>query len=244
MRASGRCSPPGPTPTVGAPPRTGRAPAACRPTRHGRRGTGSSSRRSTGRTRTRRRPPTACRPGRARPGSRRRAATDPTGPARPADSSVRWHGSGGTNNGRSSATRSLQDRHPALPADPLGDHRRRHLRELAQQLPDLPAPPRRPPTPSPPAHSAAARPNAAPSRTVLRATPKPASDRLDPHPLSPMQPTDLGPVLHADHPPHPLARIAPGFESQHFQWWTRPRGGQISTGDRGSVFSRRRHTPR
>ena len=37
--------------------------------------------------------------------------------------------------GAAPRTRSLQDRHPALPADPLGDHRRRHRRELAPAAP-------------------------------------------------------------------------------------------------------------
>ena len=58
-----------------------------------------------------------------------------------------------------------------------------------------------------------------------------------------MQPADLGPFLHVDHPSSP-ARIEPGFEFQHSKWWTREKGGQYSTVDRGSVFTRRRQTPR
>ena len=54
--------------------------------------------------------------------------------------------------------------------------------------------------------------------------PKPTGDRLDPHPLGPMQPTDLRPLLHVDHPPCLLARLEPGFEFHHIQWWTRQPG--------------------
>jgi hypothetical protein len=58
-----------------------------------------------------------------------------------------------------------------------------------------------------------------------------------------MKPPDLGPVLHADHPPHLLARIQPGFESHHLQWWTRPAEGQLSNVDRGR-FSAVADSPR
>ena len=59
----------------------------------------------------------------------------------------------------------------------------------------------------------------------------------DPHALGPMEPTDLGPLIHIDHPSCSLARIRPGFESVSLRWWTR-QVGQISSGDSGSVFSR------
>jgi hypothetical protein len=52
-----------------------------------------------------------------------------------------------------------------------------------------------------------------------------------------MQSTDLGPILHVDHALPPRLEIEPGSESKHPKWWTRPEGGQFSTGDRGSVFS-------
>jgi hypothetical protein len=35
--------------------------------------------------------------------------------------------------------------------------------------------------------------------------------------------------------------IGPGNEIQHYQWWTRQEGGQISSVDTGSVFRRCRH---
>src|SRR5262245_2344691 len=50
-------------------------------------------------------------------------------------------------------------------------------------------------------------------------------DRLDRHPLRQVQPPDLRPVLHRDHPPHPASR---------------ERRGQHSPVRRGSVFTRRR----
>ena len=130
-----------------------------------------------------------------------------------------------------------QDRDPPVPADALCDHRCRHLRELAQQPADLRF------------HRIDNRTVPGPliARWLIRAQrvahrvasdAQPTRDRLDPHPLSPMQTTDLGPVLHVNHPPHPLAGVQPGFEFHHNQWWTRPEGGQFSPGDRGSVFSR------
>src|SRR5262249_23647736 len=55
---------------------------------------------------------------------------------------------------------------------------------------------------------------------------QPLRDRLDRHSLRQIQPTDLRPVLHRDHPPHPASR---------------ERRGQYSPVRRGSVFTRRRH---
>jgi hypothetical protein len=52
-----------------------------------------------------------------------------------------------------------------------------------------------------------------------------------------MQPADLRPVLHVDHPSFSLARIRPESEFHHLQWWTRGKGGQFSGADRGSVFT-------
>jgi hypothetical protein len=130
--------------------------------------------------------------------------------------------------------------HPnrALPADPLRDHRRRHLWELAQQLAD------------PWLHRvddrALARPRIArrcvrtQGRThrVARQAQTPR-DRLDSQPLRSMKPTNLGPAVHVDHPPDLLARLEPGSEFHHCQWWTRPKEGQFSDAAKGSVFTRR-----
>ena len=136
---------------------------------------------------------------------------------------------------RSSATRSRSTRIESLPADALGDHRRRHVRELPQQLADLRldrvddrALPR------PLVARRRRRAQRRPHRVAGHA--QPAGDGLDAHPLGPVEPTDLGPVLHVDHPSCSLARIRPGSEFHHRQWWTRgggvsfrvPIGGQFS----------------
>ena len=55
----------------------------------------------------------------------------------------------------------------------------------------------------------------------------PTGDGLDPHPLRPMQPTDLRPLIHVDHSPCLLARLEPGFAFHHIQWWTRHRGSKF-----------------
>jgi hypothetical protein len=108
------------------------------------------------------------------------------------------------------------------PADPLGDHRGRHRRRLLQQLtnPWLHRIHHRPP------HRPRIRRRAIagqrPPDSVPR-DPQPPRDRLDRHPLRPVQPSDLSPVLHCHHPSQGHA------------------GGSFSAADRGSVFTRRRH---
>ncbi len=86
------------------------------------------------------------------------------------------------------------------PADPLRDHRRRHLRPLPQKRPDLrlvgighlaapgPLVLRRP-----------VRGQRRPHRVTGHA--QPPGDLLDGHALRPMQTANLGPVLHFQHPP-------------------------------------------
>ena len=113
------------------------------------------------------------------------------------------------------------------PADPLGDHRRRHRRKLPQQLQHrrfhrVDDRPRRRPL--------IARRTLSPQRCphrVARQT-EAAGDRLDPHPLRPMQPTDLSPLVHVDHSPCLLARLEPGSAFHHIQWWTRHRGSEFA----------------
>ena len=50
---------------------------------------------------------------------------------------MRWHGSGGRKSGRRSGHPVAQDGDAVLPADAFGDYRRRHSREVPQQLADL-----------------------------------------------------------------------------------------------------------
>src|SRR5215218_9341289 len=67
------------------------------------------------------------------------------------------------------------------------------------------------------------------------------ADLPDRQPLDESHPTDLGPLLHADHL-HLLATVNDDRTSLR----TQPdatRVGQISTGVGGPVFSRRRHLP-
>ena len=71
---------------------------------------------------------------------------------------------------------------------------------------------------------------------------QPSADRLDPHPLRPMQPTDLSPIIHVDHSPCLLARIEPGFAFHHIQWWTRHRGSRFGC-RLGVSFSAAADTP-
>src|SRR5579884_2953624 len=130
-----------------------------------------------------------------------------------------------------------QDRDPPIPADPFRDHRRRHRRELAQQLADLRLDRvhRRSRTLAFVTRWLIATQRLA--HRVARHVQAP-HDRFDAQPLRAMQPTDLGPVLHVDHAFPPRLASKPGSESQHSKWWTRPEGGQFSTGDKGSVFNR------
>jgi hypothetical protein len=116
----------------------------------------------------------------------------------------------------------------ALPADPLGDHRGRHRRPGAQQLADLrldrvhDRPTRRPLVPrrrlgrQRPPHG-------------VPGNPRHPGDYLDRHPLGPVQPADLRPVLHAQHPASSPARLEPGS-----------RKGSVFDCREGSVFTRRR----
>jgi hypothetical protein len=103
----------------------------------------------------------------------------------------------------------LEHRQRAGPADPLGDHRGRHRRSRSQQLPDVwlgRAHDR------PTSHPLVARRPLGRQGSldgVLGAAPSPG-DLLDRHPLGPMQPADLRPVLHARHPRFLPARLEPG----------------------------------
>jgi hypothetical protein len=123
----------------------------------------------------------------------------------------------------------LEHRQRPGPADPLGDHRGRHRRPRLEQLSDArldrihdrpathpPLIPRRPISGQRPLHG------------VLR-DPHHPRDRLDRHPLSPVQPADLGPILHAQHLAPSPARLEPGSAR-----------GQLSSVVWGSVFTRRR----
>ena len=135
-----------------------------------------------------------------------------------------------------------QDRDPTLPADPLRDHRRRHRRELAPttrgsrgSTASTAEPVRRP---------LIARRLIATQRVAHRVPRRPRADAaialmLNPSArcsrrISAQSSTSITPF-------NPRLDIEPGFEFQHSKWWTRPEGGQFSTGDRGSVFSRWRH---
>ena len=113
----------------------------------------------------------------------------------------------------------LQHRHRVGPADPLGDHRRRHVRPLPEQLVqswlhriDDRAPGR---------PLVAGRPSGGDRRLdrVLR-DPEQPGDRLDRHRLRSVQPSDLRPVLHPQHPLPPRLGWSQGYR-------------------RGSVFKRR-----
>ena len=136
-----------------------------------------------------------------------------------------------------------QHRHPPLPTDPFRDHRRGHLRAPRQQLPDLRLD--RINNRTPPG-SLILRRRIRTNRCPHRVTsyPQPAGNRLDPQLLSPVQPTNLGPILHVDQSPILPADIQPGSSIEHYQWRTRPAGGQNSGGDKGSVFTRWRHRER
>ena len=93
----------------------------------------------------------------------------------------------------------LENSERARPADPLGDHRRRHLRPLRQKCPDLrlhhvdDRAARR---------TLGARWLVGGQRSAHRvpADAQLAGDRLDRHLLRPMKTTDLRPVLHLQHP--------------------------------------------
>ena len=99
-----------------------------------------------------------------------------------------------------------QHRDPPGPADPLGDHRRRHVRRHRQQPTDgrLELVHRRP---RPLALvvrrriGTQRRPHRVASHT------EPADDRLHAHPLSQVQPSDLCPLLHVDQVPLPVGRM-------------------------------------
>ena len=161
-------------------------------------------------------------------GIARRAATDPTGPARPADS--RCAGTdpvAGTTgaapapvpSGSSSHAPSRSARRSPSPASP----------GTRPTAPGSPARPRRPATPS---RSLIARRLIRAQRLTHRVAghTQPAHDRLDAHPLGPMQPTDLGPLLHVDHSPNPLTQSRQG---------TSPALPVVDPPRRGSEFGRR-----
>ncbi len=112
-----------------------------------------------------------------------------------------------------------------LPADPLRDHRGRHRRSRLQQLPDLRLDRINPRTPRDPDVLRRRIPRQCTTNSIPR-DPQLTRDRLDRHPLRPVQPTDLSPVLHCHHPSQGHAR------------------GSLSTVARGSVFTRRRQLSR
>ena len=70
---------------------------------------------------------------------------------------------------------------------------------------------------------------------------RPPHQLLDRHAVHEVLPTQPSPILHADQPfpPDPIAVDRASFESPADGFATRP-GGQFSTGEGGSVFSRRR----
>ena len=123
-----------------------------------------------------------------------------------------------------------QHRDTPSPADPLRDHRRRHIRRHRQQTPDrrlehvhrraltLPLILRR-------VDRTKRRPHRVPSHT------QPPGDGLHAHPLPPMQSSDLCPFLHVDQVPLPVGPRRPS--QAHVQ--TADSGGPR---DRGSVFDR------
>ena len=168
----------------------------------------------------------AVRSARTRPAAGCRGTRSRTARSRPAHTLVREAGSGGRYD-RPQLARpgpsAPSDR--AVPADPLGDHRRRHRRARLQQLPDPRLdrvhhrPRRRPLVPRRPVRG---------QRRLHRVprAPHHPRDLLDRHPLRPVQPADLSPVLHGQHPlPPGLAvedRIRQGV-SFHL-----PSGGQFS----------------
>src|SRR6266496_791564 len=125
----------------------------------------------------------------------------------------------------------LEHRQRVLPAQPLGDHRRRHLRPGHQQLPDArldpihDRPTRRPHVPGWPL--AGQRP-----LDGVLGDPHHPRDRPDRHLLGSVQPADLGPVLHVQHPSSSrLDILEPGLDRER---------GQLSAAAKGSVFTRRR----
>jgi hypothetical protein len=102
----------------------------------------------------------------------------------------------------------LEHRQAPGPPDTIGDHRRRHPRVLGQQRPDrlligvghrpgrCPLVPRRRGRRQRPAHRHPRHPD-------------PARDLRDRHSLRHVQPTDLCPLLHTDHPPQGRDRWIP-----------------------------------
>ncbi len=97
-----------------------------------------------------------------------------------------------------------------VPADPLGDHRCRHRRPRLQQFPDprlrlIDNRPAQRPVVLRWAIGAQRRPH-----RVLR-DPHDPRDHLDRHLLRPMQPTDLRPVLHCQHPLAPRLGSSQGL---------------------------------
>jgi len=102
----------------------------------------------------------------------------------------------------------LEDGQRTRPADPLGDHRRRHSRELGQQRPDLRLDriherPARPTL----ARGRRVRPQRRPHRVPCQS--QPASDLLDRHALGAVQSTNLSPLFQPDHPSSLKAGVSP-----------------------------------
>ena len=161
-----------------------------------------------------------------RAGSRRRAATDRTGRARPGnrscadtDPAARTTGAARPPGRAAPGSSSLQPIRSAITvAGIAGNSRNNSSTCRLHGVDDRPR--RRPLIARRPL-----RPQRRPHR-VARHT-QPAGDRLDPHPLRPMQPTDLSPLVHVDHSPCLLARLEPGSAFHHIQWWTRHRGSKF-----------------
>ena len=164
------------------------------------RGTGSAPRPPTGSTRTPSSSPAAASPcgtARTRPAARcREPEVELRQLARPRTSCARPGPAAGTP-AAARATRSLEHRQSErVPPDPLGDHRGRHRRHTPAAAHGSAARTRRPPTPPASARTSAARPRPAPCAPCSSSMPNVLRDHLDRHPLGPVQPTDLCPVLH------------------------------------------------
>jgi hypothetical protein len=198
-RATGRCRTRCPTPTSSVRHPAGRADSTDRTADPVSAGTGSSPPISTGHSRSPSPAPAASRPAQTPTESAPAGTTDHTAPiARGILGALRRI--------RRQIQRPqhphplLQHGHRPAPPDPFRDHRRRHRRPLPQQLPDLwlnvvhDRALQRPPI---------TRRRLRRQRPPHRVPPdtKLTTNRPNRHSLSPTQPTDLRPVLHAQHLP-------------------------------------------
>ncbi len=135
-----------------------------------------------------------------------------------------------------------QHRNPPIPADPFGDHRGRHLREVGEQLTDLGFERIDDRAPRPP-HIA--RRHIGTQRLPHRVTrhPQPFGDSPRSQLLGPMQPTDLSPILHLDQSPILLAVRGQDRTPDAVSGGPGRQKGQNSTGDKGPVLGRWRQPP-